>query len=225
MASANLQTLYRVLREAYGHRRWWPAQSPWEMMAGAVLTQNTNWKNVERAIEALRRAEVLEPRRILELPLEELQTLIRPAGYFRQKAARLRALADWFVRRLDADPAALRAMHPLDLREELLAIRGIGRETADSICLYAAGKPVFVVDAYTARVCARHGLIPRDADYEEIREYFESSLPPDVELFRDFHAQFVEVGKRYCRRRPRCTGCPVPQALGPPRLEPEELEG
>lgn len=219
MPSNRLVLLYDVLLEAFGHRRWWPAETPWEMMIGAILTQNTNWKNVERALDNLRAEGLIDPHRLLELSEEALQEKIRPAGYFRQKAGRLRGLARWFVERFDGDIERMRAAGITQLREELLAIRGIGPETADSIVLYAAAKPTFVVDTYTARICMRHELIARDAGYDEIKDLFESALPHDTALFQDYHAQLVEVGKRFCRPTPICDGCPVPRALGAPRLE------
>ena len=224
MSSQALTELYDALRAAFGHRAWWPAETPWEMMAGAILTQNTNWKNVERAIENLKAAEAMAARPILKMPEPGLQELIRPAGYFRQKGARLRRLAQWWIEEMNEDVEAFRSADVHDLRASLLAIKGIGPETADSIVLYAAELATFVVDTYTARVCVRHGLMEPGASYEDIQSLFEYALPRDVALYQDYHAQLVEVGKNYCRKRPKCAGCPVRGVLGEALAEflPEE---
>jgi len=219
----NLLEMYAALRQAFGHRNWWPAQSPFEVIVGAVLTQNTNWDNVEKAVDSLREAGLLSPSALSEAAPQRLHELIRPAGYYRQKAGRLQRLARWVGEHCieaDSELGALK-WEPLDqLREELLALNGVGPETADSILLYALEKPVFVVDAYTVRILGRHELIEPDATYGDVQEHFVHRLPPDVELFKDFHAQLVEVGKRYCRkRRPRCAECPLRPLLGEPVLE------
>jgi endonuclease-3 related protein len=218
-ASRSIQDLYRVLLAAFGHRDWWPAETPFEVMVGAVLTQRTNWQNVEKAIGALKSAGVLEPRALALIERERLEQLIRPAGYYRQKAARVRALAKWLVDRADGRLQALEAVPTDQLRLELLAIRGIGPETADSILLYALGRPTFVVDTYTKRVVARHGLLDVGCGYEELKDLFESNLPDDVGLFKDYHAQLVELGKRHCRTVPRCATCPAHPLLGDPLEE------
>lgn len=217
-----LMQMYRTLREAFGPQNWWPAQTPFEVMLGAVLTQNTNWKNVEKAMGNLRRRGALSVSGLRELGAEELQSLIRPAGYFRQKSARLQALAQWVDRKCGGEIDLLRERPLEELREELIALRGIGPETADSILLYALEKPVFVVDAYTKRVMARHGFVALDCSYFELQSFCEHELPRDVELYKDFHAQIVELGKRVCRRAPRCNECPVHDLLGGPILEENE---
>jgi len=195
--------------KAYGPQHWWPARTRFEIVIGAILTQNTAWANVERAIENLRQADCLSPQALRKLDHDRLAELIRPAGYFRIKARRLRNLLDWLFERFEGDlDRALDQPLP-DLREHLLSVSGIGRETADSIILYAAGMPTFVVDAYTARILRRHGLIDETADYEQIKELFESHLPADAALFNEYHALLVAVGKRHCRPRARCTGCPL----------------
>ena len=208
-----LMRIYEVLLAAFGNRNWWPGETPFEVMVGAVLTQNTNWTNVEKAIGNLKRSGVLNAAALSELDTSELQGLIRPAGYYRQKTGRLRRLARWVGGRGADDAsaiAALRAASTYELRQGLLALNGIGPETADSILLYALEKPVFVVDAYTVRIMSRHGLVDPEVGYEEVQAVFEDGLERDVELYKDFHAQLVEVGKRYCRRRsPRCEICPL----------------
>jgi len=218
-----LLDIYRTLLHALGHRGWWPGDSPLEVMVGAVLTQNTNWQNVEKAIANLKRADMLGACKLANAAPAELEALIRPAGYYRQKAARLGRLARWLNGRGESDEAAIEALRTLSsdrLRQELLAIKGIGPETADSILLYALEKPVFVVDSYTVRILARHGLAEAESSYDEVQALFQDGLPGEVELLKDYHAQLVEVGKRFCRRsRPRCAECPLLELLGRPILE------
>ena len=222
--TAMLTEVYDRLLDALGPQHWWPAQSPFEVIVGAVLVQNTNWQNVERAIDNLRQADLLEPHALYEVPLEALEVLVRPAGYFRIKARRLRGLLKFLVERYDGSLEAMFGGDPSALREDLLAVHGIGPETADSILLYAGGLPVVVVDAYTHRVLARHGWIGFDADYHTIQDHFQSSLAEDVSLYNEYHALFVRVGKEYCRKkRPDCDQCPLVELLpdgGP--LTPED---
>jgi len=199
--------MYEVMRAANGPQGWWPGDGALEVCVGAILTQNTNWANVERAIGNLKAAGLLDEPALRALPPARLARLIRPAGYFNVKARRLRAFlaaaeARGVVERLLSTPVRL-------LRTALLAIDGIGPETADSIVLYAAGKPTFVVDAYTRRIGLRHGFVRPGEDYETIRARFESHLPRRVGLWQDYHAQLVCVGKRWCRPRPGCAGCPL----------------
>jgi len=215
--------VYRLLFDAFGPQHWWPGETPFEVVVGAVLTQNTNWQNVERAIKNLRRADVLSPRALYNVPVEELEELIRPAGYYRVKARRLRSLLEFLVEQYDGSLEAMFAANLPDLRRQLLDVHGIGPETADSILLYAGGLPSFVVDAYTHRVFARHGWIDFDADYHRIQDYIEGELPRDVQLFNEFHALLVRLGKDFCRKsNPKCAACPLRETLpkgGP--LEPE----
>jgi endonuclease III related protein len=223
--NATLNEVYRRLFDAFGPQQWWPGETPFEVMVGAVLTQNTNWQNVERAIANLRRADLLEPRALYEVPLEELEELIRPAGYFRVKARRLHCLLEFFVTRYDGSVEAMLATPADRLREELLAVSGIGPETADSILLYACELPVFVVDAYTYRIFTRHGWIGFDADYHTIQDLFQGpgGLPADPATFNEYHALLVRLGKHFCRKRnPKCDECPLVDLLpegGP--LEPD----
>jgi len=202
--------LYEAMRARFGHRGWWPGDDPLEIAVGAILTQNTNWSNVEKAIANLKGAGCLGVTDLHAMSREELAELIRPAGYFNVKAGRLKNFIA-AVERAGGDIEAFLDRPVPALREALLSIKGVGRETADSIILYAAGKCSFVVDAYTCRICLRHGLIAPEDDYEQIKEMFESSLPEDVELYNDYHAQLVAVGKRYCRPTARCEGCPLEQ--------------
>ncbi|HEV2340181.1 MAG TPA: hypothetical protein VGS15_00105 [Candidatus Acidoferrales bacterium] len=207
---SDLMTYHRVLAGKLGPQHWWPAETPFEVIVGAILTQNTSWKNVEAAIANLKREKLLSPLAIEKVSVPRLERLIRSSGYFRQKAKKLKA----FVRflRLEYGGALKRMFRTptAELREKLLGVHGIGPETADSILLYAARKEVFVVDAYTKRILSRHGWTEEDVDYEEMRSLVENNLPRDVSLYNEFHAQFVQVGKNWCRPRdPRCSECPL----------------
>lgn len=182
---------------------------------GAVLVQNTNWANVERAIEQLRQAGCLEFRAIYRLSRAELEDLIRPAGTFRVKAERLRNLLEMLADRFDGSLEALGRLSLDEARGALLGVRGIGPETADSILLYAVGMPTFVVDAYTYRVFTRHGWLDFDADYATIKDYLEAGLTPDIGLFNEYHALLVRVGKDFCRKQPACGKCPLAELLPP----------
>lgn len=201
--------MYERLMARFGPQGWWPGDGRFEIIVGAILTQNTNWSNVEKAIGNLKAAQVLSPQGLYALDIDRLAELIRPAGYFNVKAQRLRHFLEWLFERFDGDVDAAAELSTHTLRQALLAIKGIGPETADSICLYAFEKPVFVVDAYTARILGRHGMIWPEAGYEEIREYFEGNLERDARLYNEFHALLVRLGKDYCKPRPQCAGCPL----------------
>lgn len=209
-----LTDAYARLLAAFGPQDWWPGDSPFEIIVGAVLVQNTSWKNVERAIANLRDAGLMSPRALYALPFDELAELIRPAGYFQVKAKRLRHLLRFILDEYDGSLDTMFKASLPTLREQLLSIHGIGPETADAILLYAGGLPTFVVDTYTHRVLARHGWIDYDARYDEIKDHFESSLPPDAPLYNEYHALLVRVGKEYCRRTaPKCESCPLLELL------------
>ena len=204
-----LNQFYEALLAHYGRQHWWPGDGPFEVMVGAVLTQNTNWNNVAKAIGNLKAAGKLSAEALDELEPNELAVLIRPAGYYNIKARRLGNLVRWFLSEYDGSIEAL-VQRPVDtLREELLGINGIGRETADSIILYALNKTTFVVDTYTYRVLARHGCIDTESDYEEIKDYCQRNLPEQAKLYNELHALIVRVGKEHCKPRPRCDGCPL----------------
>jgi endonuclease-3 related protein len=201
---------YRALHSALGPRHWWPARTRFEVIVGAILTQNTTWTNVERAIALLRSEQLLDARAIARVPLRRLERLVRPSGYFRQKAKKLKA----FVAFLDAEfGGSLDRMFrrpTAELREKLLAVHGIGPETADSILLYAGQHPVFVIDAYTRRVLDRHDLLEAGAGYDDAQALFHRHLPRQAPLFNQYHALLVETGKRWCRpREARCQECPL----------------
>lgn len=210
MSSQKLMEIYDLMFERFGRQYWWPGDSPFEIMVGAILTQNTNWGNVEKAIVNLKDAGALCPEKLHETEAETLAQLIRPAGYFNVKAKRLKNLIDWLFDDYGGSLDALKNISVDVLRSELLSVKGVGRETADSILLYALDKTIFVIDAYTCRILGRHGLIESQADYEQVREFFEYNLPDDRQLFNEFHALLVCVGKLYCKRqRPKCDDCPL----------------
>jgi endonuclease-3 related protein len=203
--SEKLLDIYQRLMECYGPQHWWPAQEPFEVMVGAVLTQSAAWANVEKAIVNLNKAGALSPGVLRRLSMSELAGLIRPCGYYNAKALKLNSLAQWLgehynddLNRLFADGA---------LRQQLLSVHGIGKETADSIMLYAAGKPVFVVDAYARRIISRIGWTPEQDNYEAYQAIFTYNLPSDVRLFNEYHALLVRLGKEVCHKQPLCWRC------------------
>jgi endonuclease-3 related protein len=200
-----LLTVYRHLHAAHGPQHWWPGDTAFEIMVGAVLTQNTAWSNVEKAIANLKRARALDAETIARAPHRKLAAWLKPSGYFNIKAQRLRAFCRWYlqeggVRRLARRPTTL-------LRDQLLAVHGIGPETADDILLYAFNRPVFVIDAYTRRIFSRLGVIEGGEDYEALRRLFEERLGADSSLFNEYHALIVAHAKDFCRPRPRCAQC------------------
>jgi len=209
MSSDELNQIYGLLYDKFGPQHWWPGETRLEIITGAILTQNTNWTNVEKAIANLKSADCLTPEKVHNLETAELANLIRPAGYFNVKAKRLKNFLNWLFENYDGNLTDLESINTDRLREELLSIKGVGRETADSILLYAFERPNFVIDAYTARVVFRHQLLTPDADYEQLKEFFESSLPADTQLFNEYHALLVRVGKEFCRPKARCAGCPL----------------
>lgn len=204
-----LMEIFHRLLEHFGPQHWWPGDSPIEVMVGAVLTQNTAWPNVEKAIRAMKEKDLLSLPGLLRIPEEDLAELIRPCGYFRLKARRLVNLLTVVKQVGNGDLGAFFSLPTENLREVLLSVSGIGPETADSILLYAAGRPVFVVDAYTRRVLQRHGFIPENATYHEVQSLFMENLPKDPSLFNEYHALFVALGKTHCRPKPKCIGCPL----------------
>lgn len=214
-----MQRIYDKLIKEYGNQGWWPLSKgglstkhhngnpvsdndKFEIMAGAVLTQNTSWTNVEKAIFNLNKEKLLDADKIMKTPLKKVALLIKPAGYYNQKAARLKIIADYFLRNKGVFQSDAKK-----LRQELLQVKGIGPETADSIVLYAFEKPSFVVDAYTRRIFSRLGLLKEKDKYEDIQELFEKALPSDVNLFKEYHALIVEHAKRHCRKKPACEMC------------------
>lgn len=205
-----LYDIYNRLYAFFGPQQWWPGESPFEVMVGAVLTQNTNWSNVEKAIDNLKGAGILSFAEMSSLPQSLMAEYIRPAGYYNIKAGRLHNLFTLVRQRYEGSIDRMFSEETESLRQALLSVRGIGRETADSILLYAANRPVFVVDAYTYRILVRHDLIPEEYGYDEIQEMFMDQLARDSELYNEFHALLVCAGKEFCKKAvPRCDGCPL----------------
>jgi len=209
MTGEILTEIYQLLFERFGLQYWWPGETRFEIITGAILTQNTNWSNVEKAIANLKSAELLTEDKLYNIDITKLAELVRPAGYYNIKAKRLKNFINWLFENYDGVLENLEGADTEQLRGELLSVKGIGRETADSILLYAFERPVFVVDAYTGRVAFRHGLIEPEADYEQLRELFQSNLPQDVKLFNEYHALLVKAGKEFCRPKARCDNCPL----------------
>ena len=223
----DLRRAYKLMRARFGHQQWWPGETTFEVCVGAILTQNTAWTNVERAIANLKAARVLEPDKLFALPEPKLAELIRPAGYFNVKARRLRAFLRVLVETFGGDLGRLFAGDTSAVRERLLAIHGVGPETADSLLLYAGGHPSFVIDAYTHRIFQRHGWSPQSpvhrpksaGGYDELKALCELALDQKrraarLDYWQDYHAQLVMVGKHYCRKRaPRCDECPLKPLL------------
>ena len=204
-----LLDLYRLLHGTLGPQGWWPGETPFEVAIGAILTQNTNWRNVARVIEGLKAEDLLDPLVLGKIPEDELARCFRSAGYYNIKARRVKNFLDFVAERFGNSMENMAGEDWQTLRANLLSLHGIGPETADSILLYALHKPTFVVDAYTFRILSRHGLMADPCSYEELRQLFTDRLPPEVPLYQEFHALLVRVGKEFCRPQPRCPGCPL----------------
>ncbi|MCK5517019.1 MAG: endonuclease III domain-containing protein [Desulfobulbaceae bacterium] len=208
--SESLLEIYTRLHNHFGSQDWWPGDTPFEIMVGAILTQNTNWQNVEKAIANLKAADLLSFAAMSRLPVEELAGYIRPAGYYNIKADRLRNFFTMVEKQWDGDLDYLLAQPTSELREQLLSVKGIGPETADSMMLYAAEKPIFVVDTYTHRILLRHEIISEEYGYFEIQEMFMDNLEEDSRLFNEYHALLVQAGKHFCKKsKPKCVQCPL----------------
>ena len=207
--TVTLDDIYQRLYDVYGPQKWWPAKSPFEVIVGAILVQNTAWNNAQLAIEKLREADLLTADRLYNVPVEELEKLIRSAGYYRMKARRLRNVLDYLHENYSGSVERFLDVDTETLRCELLSINGIGPETADSVLLYAAMRPVFVVDAYTNRVFKRHRWIDYDAGYDDIQSYFHSHLEASAPLYNEYHALIVKIGHLHCRKTPQCEQCPL----------------
>ncbi len=213
------------MRSVFGFLNWWPGDTKDEIFIGAILTQQTTWLNVEKAISNLKGSRALSIRALSRMETSDIEKLVRPSGYYRQKAGRLSSLSSKII----SDYGSLSGLLSLDtkvLRKTLLDMRGIGPETADSIVLYAAGKPTFVIDAYTRRIMHRVFGIPADISYDSLKAVFESALPQKLELYKDFHAQFGELGKRYCKTKPACGECPAAKLCryANPKFAPARLK-
>ncbi len=207
LISQALQKIYHQLMDYYGPQHWWPAEAPFEVMVGAILTQSAAWLNVEKAIANLKAAEALSPQVLRRFSLSEIATLIRPCGYYNAKAGKLKTLANWLGEHYNDNLDKLFANSIGQLRQQLLSIWGIGQETADSIMLYAANKPIFVIDAYTRRIINRIGLAPDSNSYTAYQSLFMDNLPADAALFNEYHALLVCLGKNACHNHPLCQQC------------------
>lgn len=201
--------IYDLLYKAFGPQHWWPGKTPFEVAVGAILTQNTNWGNVEKAINNLKSHKIFSARALHKMQRKQLSSLIKPAGYFNIKAERLKEFIAFLVNRYKGSMEKMKTEDTQFLRERLLNVNGIGPETADSILLYALEKPVFVIDAYTKRIMQRHKLVSEKTTYYEMQELFHKSLPQNTKLFNEYHALFVKLGKDYCKTKPKCEGCPI----------------
>jgi endonuclease III related protein len=204
----DLKNIYQRLLESYGPQHWWPAETPFEVIVGAILTQSAAWTNVEKAILKLKQAAVLSPSAMQLLSQSDLAVMVHSCGYYNVKARKLLAFVEWLCLRFDGRLEKMCALEVEPLRRELLAVYGIGEETADSILLYAAQKPVFVIDAYTRRIVDRLGLPLEGSQYSHYQQLFTRNLPPDLALFNEYHALLVALGKNCClKTRPRCASC------------------
>jgi len=204
-----LLKIYQRLYGAYGPQYWWPGETSFEVMVGAILTQNTSWKNVEKSILRLKERGALSPEGIRGLSREELASLIRSSGYFRIKAERLKTFIDFLFDEWGGNLLEMKGVPLQNLRKGLLSVKGIGPETADSILLYGIKKPIFVVDAYTKRILSRHAVISEKTSYEKVQNLFMKHLPRDEELFNEYHALLVHLGKWVCKKVPKCDICPL----------------
>ncbi|HLI34675.1 MAG TPA: endonuclease III domain-containing protein [Terriglobia bacterium] len=205
---------YQTLLETLGSQGWWPARTRMEVILGAILTQNTTWRNAARALARLRKAGLFKLKKLRQLSPEELEIYVRPAGFFRQKAATISNFVKWLDQRHQGSLHSLFSTPSELLRQELMKLKGLGDETVDAILLYAGRKPFFVADAYTRRILSRHGWLPANADYATAQELIHRQLPRDPQLFNEFHALLVEIGKHYCKKQaPDCGKCPLAEYL------------
>lgn len=209
MTRKDLIEIYNVLYRKYGTQHWWPGETPWEVCVGAVLTQNTNWSNVEKSITFLKQGKLLYPEKIFLMATDKLEEAIRSSGYYRLKAQRLRAVTEWWLKNVRNNQVYPTGRPVSFWRDSILKVKGVGPETADSILLYCFNMPVFVVDAYTKRIMARHFGIPEHIDYQSIQELFMKNLPADAQLFNEFHALFVRLAKEDCKKNQCMQSCPL----------------
>ena len=209
--SMDLMNIYYKLNSYFEAQNWWLSETRYEVVIGAVLTQNTSWRNVEKALENLKEEHLIDEHKILNADIEKLKGLIKPAGFYNIKSERLKSITKYIVDNYKSTDNLAKIEKDIGiLRNELLSIKGIGKETADSILLYALDKPIFVIDAYTRRIFSRLGLIDKNADYDEIRLFFENNVLQDVNIYKTYHALIVELGKNYCKKKnPQCDKCPL----------------
>ena len=203
----SLIQIYQKLLKHFGKQYWWPAETGFEVIVGAILTQQTTWKNVERAIENLKGEGLLDPHSLAIASLNRVEALIRHTGFYRQKAQRIVHFSQYLVSKYDGSLDKLFNRSTEEIREELLSFKGVGSETADSILLYGADRFTFPIDAYTIRLCERLGV--KETEYEEMKALFEGTLPKDLEVYKEFHALIDKLGKTYCKAKPFCSECPL----------------
>ncbi|MBF0344100.1 MAG: endonuclease III domain-containing protein [Nitrospirae bacterium] len=217
-----LMRVYDTLYAAFGAQHWWPGDTPFEIALGAILTQNTNWENVRRAINNIKEADCLNAHKIHHMQQVDLAQLLRPSGYFNVKSRRVKSFIEFLMNNYDGDVENMKAVETQHLRKQLLDLNGIGPETADSILLYALDRPVFVIDTYTKRVLSRHNMLDFKCTYDEFQRLFYENLPHDVHLYNEYHALLVKVGKLYCKPKPLCYGNST--IIECPLLEIDEIE-
>jgi endonuclease-3 related protein len=211
-SASSSQTLYQIYKKLFNHygpQYWWPGDTQIEVIVGAVLTQNTSWQNVEKAINNLKSRRLLNLRKLVALPISELAKLVRPSGFFNIKAYRLHNLLEFIFNKYQRSLKGMSKVTTRKLRTDLLSVKGIGEETADSILLYAFSRPVFVVDAYTRRIFSRHKFISPNTEYSKIQTFFLNNLPKDIKIYNEFHALIVRLAKEHCKKEPKCLGCPL----------------
>lgn len=213
MQNNPFEKIFTTLYKTFGSQGWWPADTPFEVAVGAILTQNTNWKNVQKAIHNLKDKRMLSPKSIYFAKEETIAELIKPSGYFNVKTKRLKNFVNFIVEECNGSLMNLSKLDKLEIRDKLLSISGIGKETADSIILYSLKKPIFVIDAYTKRLLLRHSIIDKDLSYDECQILFHNNLNEDVQLFNEYHALIVRVGKEFCKKTPNCVACPLSFSL------------
>lgn len=214
MPRNKIYSIYKTLYRRLGPQDWWPGDTDFEVMVGAILTQNTTWTNVEKAITNLKTGNILAPKKLDMAPLGKLKKMIKPSGFYNIKTARLKEFLRFLKNKCNYDIGRLKNSDIGTLRVELLNVKGIGPETADSIILYALDKPTFVVDAYTKRIFSRHKIFDKNSGYEEIKNIFEENLPKRIKIYNEFHALIVNVGKNYCRaKKMLCDECPLKEYL------------
>jgi len=209
-----LMEIYDSLLSEFGHRNWWPADGPFEVIIGAILTQNVSWRNAKKAIDNLKEAKKLDPLALYKSDPEDIAPLIKSSRFYNMKAIKIKNFMDFFFREYSGDLEKMSAEDPEVLRKKLLAVKGLGEETADAIMLYACDMPVFVVDAYTRRIFSRYGTFGEEPSYGEVREYFMANLPLDTALYNDYHAQIVHLGHAVCKTVPLCDSCPIARTEG-----------
>jgi endonuclease-3 related protein len=209
-----LLEIYGSLLKAFGYRNWWPAEGPFEVIIGAILTQNVSWNNASKAIANLKNAKKLDPITLYNSSPGNIAPLIRPSRFYNMKSMKIKNFMDFFYEEYGGDITAMSGEDPVILRKKLLAVKGLGKETVDAIMLYACHMPVFVVDAYTKRVLLRYGILKGDPSYDEIQGYFMDNLPRDRTLYNDFHAQIVHLGNSICKSTPLCGACPIASVNG-----------